>query len=114
MVDEGSQENKGKVSELKDDLCNVADTGKQADKHTRTTKAIGEHVGRVCGKEMQWLVLHLKEGNPVEPECPDGGKATDKDKAVWSKLHDRCLKKQEACDDHRAKVFTVIMVSAPR
>ena len=99
----------GKISELRDQLYDVADVGTQADKYTKTTKAIGEYVGRVYSKEMKNLVLHLKEGAPVEPVYPDTTSATEKDKAVWSKLYDRYLKRLEVYDDYKAKVFTIIM-----
>ena len=113
MENDSSQEKKndggGKVSALKDYLHDVTDANRQADECTKATKAIGEHVGRVHGKEMKSLVLHLQEGNPKEPDCPSDSSATEKDKAVWGKLHDWCLKKQEVCDDYKAKVFAIVM-----
>lgn len=99
---------KSKISELKAHVYGSADAGGQAEEYMKMTKAIGEYVGRVYGKEMKSLVLHLKEGDPEEPDYPDS-KGTEKHKAIWSKLYDRYLKKQEVYDDYKAKVFTVIM-----
>ena len=113
MENDNSQEKKNdggsEVSALKDHLHDVTDANGQADECTKTTKAIGECVGRVHGKEVKSLVSHLQEGNLKEPDCPSDSSATKKDKAVWGKSHDWHLKKQEACNDHKAKAFAIVM-----
>ena len=66
------------IVELKDKVYVVAEAGKQADAYTKTTKAIGDYVGRVYGHEMKKLVLQLSESAPTEPTYP-ADKADDGD-----------------------------------
>ena len=109
MTDTVESKEAGKLSVLKGHLYDVAKPGKQADQYTQTTKAIGEYVGRVYGREMLQLVLHLKECKPSEPEYPTGNAVTERDKAVWGKQYDLYLKKQEQYEDYKAKVFTIVL-----
>ena len=102
-----ASEDKPKISELKDKVCGTTDVGKQADECSKTAKAIGEYVGRVCGHEMKKLVLQLEESEPEEPEHPQT--TADKDKAIWSKEHDMRLKKLERREDQKSKVFTIVV-----
>lgn len=62
-----SSELEGKVpiAELKEKAHVTADAGKQVDQHTRTTKAIGEHIGRVHGREMKALVSQPSESKAI-------------------------------------------------
>ena len=100
-------EEKVPIAELKGKVHVTADVGKQADQYTKTTKAIGEYIGRVYGQEMKMLVLQLSENGPSEPTYPEQG--DDKMKAIWSKEYDHCLKKQERYADQKAKVFAIIL-----
>ena len=99
-------DNKGPVS-LKGHVCTMA-MGTQANNCTTTTKAIAECVDRVCGDEMQQLVLSGKEFTPTEPAHPDGTNATDKDKAIWSKQCNLRLKQEVQHRDCKAKVFAIV------
>ena len=92
------------LGSLKGHVCTAA-MGTQADNHTRTTKVIAEHMGRVCGNKMQQLVLNGKES---EPTYPDGSNVSDKDKAIWGKRHDLFLKQEVQHKDQKAKVFTIV------
>jgi len=56
---------------------------------------------------MKKLVLQLEESEPEEPEHPQT--TADKDKAIWSKECDLCLKKRERCEDQKSKVFTIVV-----
>ena len=56
---------------------------------------------------MKKLVLQLEESEPEEPEHPL--MTTDKDKAIWSKKCDMCLKKLERHEDQKSKVFTIVV-----
>ena len=98
-----------KISELTAHRHELIGAGAQADQCTKTTKAIGEYVGRVYGNAMKKLVMHWVEKKPKEPDYPDSAKPSEKDKAVWNKKHDLYLKQQERHDDHRAKVFVTII-----
>ena len=109
MTDDVESKETRKLSALKGHLYDVAEPGKQVDQYTQTTKAIGEYVGRVYGREMLQLVMHLKECAPKEPVYPTGNTITERDKAVWGKQYDLYLKKQEQYDDYKAKVFTIVL-----
>ena len=101
------EEDKPKISELKGHVYGMTEIGKQADQYTKTTKAIGEYVGRMYGHDMKKLVLQLEETRPEEPEYPVD--QSDKNKAIWSKKYDLYLKKEERYEDQKGKVFTIIM-----
>ena len=84
------EDNKG-FSVLKDHVYSLSVAGKQADRYTKTTKAIAEYVGRVYSHEMKQLVLNGTESVPVEPDYPEGDTPSDRDKSVWSKRYDHFL-----------------------
>ena len=69
---------------LKNHRCLTANGPKQADRHTKTTKAIGECVGRVCGDEMKKLVMKGTESTPIEPTYPED--ETDKEHGIRSAI----------------------------
>ena len=95
------------IASLKKWVYAISDVGKQADGYTKTTKAIADYAGRVYGHEMKQLILLGKEAELVEPVYPSSG--SEGDKAIWSKRYDQYLRKKDRYDDHRAKVFTIIM-----
>ena len=101
------QETKVDIAELKEHVYDIADGGKQADRFTKTTKAIGQYVGRVYGREMKTLVLQQSEAGPTVPVYPKNG--DDQAKAIWSKEYDQYVKKRERYADYKNKVFTTIM-----
>ena len=100
-------EEANQIAQLKGKVYVIANAGEQADTYTKSTKAIGEYVGRVYGREMKKLVLQLTECGPLEPTYPSEG--DEKAKAIWSKEYDHYLKKQEQYRDQKAKVFTIIL-----
>ena len=101
------EDNKG-FSVLKDHVYSLSVAGKQADRYTKTTKAIAEYVGRVYSHEMKQLVLNGTESVPVEPDYPEGDTPSDRDKSVWSKRYDHFLREETKYNDHKAKVFTIV------
>ena len=103
-----SEDKEKKTTELKAHVYGVANAGKQVDEYTRTTKAIGEHVGRLFGKEMKNLVVHGQETVPVKPAYP-GESGSAEAKAVWSKEYDRYLKNVDLYDLNKAKVFEIVL-----
>ena len=66
------------IAELNGHVHSLASVGMQADKCTKTTKAIAEYVGREHGQEMRMLVLKGTDGSPEEPQHPEGDGVTDK------------------------------------
>ena len=104
---EPEQETKVDIAELKEHVYDIAGSGIQADRYTKTTKAIGQYVGRVYGREMKTLVLQLSEAGPTAPEYPMAG--DEQAKAIWSKEYDQFVKKREKYADYKSKVFTTIM-----
>ena len=52
-------------------------------------------------------MLQLEDSEPEEPEHP--ASSEEKDKAIWSKKCDLCLKKLERHEDQKSKVFTIVM-----
>ena len=68
--------NKEKANQGIEELKNFkygtsAKNGAGADNYTETTKAVGYCVGRVYGKDMKMLVLHLEEKKFEEPAYPN-------------------------------------------
>jgi len=106
MTSEDKEEKR--PTELKAHVYGVAKAGEQVDEYTRTTKAIGEYVGRLFGREMKNLVVHGKESVPVKPTYP-GDKSDEEAKAIWSKEYDRYLKKVDLYDLNKAKVFEIVL-----
>lgn len=102
-----SEDKEKKPTELKAHVYGVAKAGEQVDEYTRTTKAVGEYVGRLFGKEMKNLVVHGKESVPVKPLYP-GENGSAEAKAVWSKEYDRYLKQNDLYDLNKAKVFEIV------
>ena len=107
MMSMNSEQEKSPFGELKDKWYVIADAGKQADTYMQTTRAIGEYVGRVYGREMKMLVLQLSESEPTELTYPEQG--NDMAKVIWSKEYDHYLKKHEHYADYKAKVFMIIL-----
>ena len=97
------------IAELNGCVCSLASVGMQADKCTKTTKAIAEYVGREHGQEMRMLVLKGTDGSPEEPQYPEGDGVTDKDKAIWSKEYDVYVKQRQKYKEQRAKMFTIVL-----
>ena len=64
MVEE---EKSSRSTELLKHTYGTGDIGKQANQYEKTTKAIGDYVGRVYGHEMKKLVLLGTESDPEEP-----------------------------------------------
>ena len=104
---EPEQETKLDIAELKEHVYDIAGGGLQADWYTKTTKAIGQYVGRVYGREMKTLVLQLSEAGPETPDYPKNG--DEEQKAIWSKEYDQYVKKRERYADYKGKVFTTII-----
>ena len=88
---------------LKNSRCHPSAAGEQTDECTKTTKAVAEHVGRVCGHDMKQLVSHGTEASLAEPVFPEGDKVTEAEKAIWSEKCDAHLKKADKCEDYKAK-----------
>ena len=61
---------KASIAELKRKEYSMAagTKGRQADKHTQVTMAVGDYVGSVHGREMKTLVLNGKETTHEQPE----------------------------------------------
>lgn len=78
----------------------------QAGRYERTTKAIGEYVGKLYGYEMKILILELKETTFQPPDLPD--QPTKVQEMAWSKEYDLHLKKRDRYEEDKAKVFTTI------
>ena len=76
------------IKELKGFEFDLADS-RDAYKFDEVVRKIGEHVGRVHGKDMKDLVVSSKEKSFKKPVYPIGDKATDESKAIWSKEYDR-------------------------
>ena len=91
-----SADSTGRIPELKEWVYDIVGEsgGVQADRYTETTKRIGEYAGKTYGPEMQVLVLLGKESVPEEPSYPSGEKASEQEKAVWSKKFDHYLKEE--------------------
>ena len=70
--------------ELTDFTYGTAEVGEQVDQYTKTTKAIGDTVGKTFGHEMKKLVLHEEESEPMEPTYPTNEKDS-KAIAIWNK-----------------------------
>jgi hypothetical protein len=85
----------------------IARSGEQAGLYTKTTKAIGELVGIEFGHQMRKLVLQLEETSYSKPVLSD--KPTEAEKMAWGKEYDRYLKQIDKYDEHKAKVFVVIL-----
>ena len=86
-----------------------AAAGKQGGQYGKTTKAISEYVGQKYGHDMKRLVEDGEEMDLEEPEYPSGAKPTDEEKAKWKMKYERYLNKQEKYDEHKAKVFNLIL-----
>ena len=71
----------------------IAKTGNQADGYTKTTRAIGDHVGQVYGHEMKMLVLQLEETTWIEPTLKK--EATRQEELKWGKEYDMILRKRD-------------------
>lgn len=106
----GSSTEGGRITELKEWVYDtIAESGKQADGYTETTKRIGEYVGRVYGPEMQLLVSMRQENKPVEPEYPSAATPSEKERAIWSKKYDHYVRQDTLYRTQKAKVFNIIL-----
>ena len=85
----------------------IAKTGNQADGYTKTTRAIGDHVGQIYGHEMKMLVLQLEETTWIEPTLKK--EATRQEELKWGKEYDMILKKRDRYDEQKGKVFALLM-----
>ena len=79
----------------------------QSGRYERTTRAIGDYVGKTFGYEMKVLVLQGEENEPDEPS-PLKANATKQQELKWGKEYDLYLKKRERYQDEKAKVFATI------
>jgi Zinc knuckle len=93
--------------DLKTQMYAFAKTGEQADGYTKTTKAIGEYVGKTYGHEMNILVMQLTETQLVAPTLAD--EASRQAELLWSKNYDIYLKKKDRYEEQKAKVFALIL-----
>lgn len=103
-----TESEKVSLVELKDFRYGTAEVGEQVDQYTKTTKAIGDAVGKSFGHEMKKLVLHEEESEPTEPTYP----ANEKDAkaiAIWNKQYDQWLKLKRTYQEQKAKVFAIIL-----
>ena len=98
----------GDLSGYRFGLAEIAD---RANEYETTKKEIGEYVGREFGHGMKMMVLHGTESinTPKEPEYPTGSTVSEKDKAIWSKKYDMYTKELYKYNEHRAKVFGIIL-----
>ena len=85
-----TESEKVSLVELKDFACGTAEVGEQVDQCTKTTKAIGDAIGKTFGHEMKKLVPHEEESEPIEPSHPTNEKDA-KAIAIWNKEHDQWL-----------------------
>ena len=95
-----------KNSEVKAAKYTIAKSGEQAGRYERTTRAVGEFVGKEYGYEMKMLVLQGTETTHTAPTL--GDKPTRTEELAWGKDYDMYLKKKDRYDDQKAKVFTTI------
>ena len=93
--------------DLKSQVYAFAKSGGQADGYAKTTKAIGEYVGKLYGHEMSVMVLQLTETNIAAPVLAD--KADRSQELIWGKEYDLYLKKKDRYDTEKAKVFALIL-----
>ena len=97
------------VGELKNYKYGAASGAHQAQEYDTTTKEIAGYVARLYGQDMKVLVASGKESPPIEPKYPEGDKATNKDKAIWSKEYDIFARKRDRYEEYKAKVFAIIV-----
>ena len=95
------------LEELKGHLYFYGGPG-QAEKYMKTTKEIGEHVGRTMGKEMWTLVTELTEATFDEPDEPD-----DEDSKAQMEKHRMLLKmhfeEEKQYKRDKARLFRIIL-----
>ena len=96
-----------KIEELKGWYHDLTDA-KNAYKCEETAKKIREYVGGIHSKEMKALVVSAKETIIAEPECPTGQNVMEEKKAIWGKEYDLHIKRNEKCDQDKAKAFEVV------
>jgi len=109
---QNNQNERNKMKETKkDDLENevytFAKTNEQADEYSKTTKAIGEYVGKTYGHEMMVLVMQLTETSIPVPVLPED--ANRQRELMWGKEYDMYLKKKDRYEEQKAKVFALII-----
>lgn len=107
-IDMSTESENVSLLELKNFTYGTAEVGEQVDQYTKTTKAIGDTVGKMFGHEMKKLVLHEEESEPTEPTYP----ADEKDRkaiAIWNKEYDQWLKLKRKYQEQKAKVFAIIL-----
>jgi len=100
---------KTSIAELKGKEYSMAagTKGGQADKYTQVTRAIGDYVGRVFGREMKILVINGKETTHEEPEYPKNDNKGDV--AMWSKKYDQYTADAKAYKKNKEKVFVIVI-----
>ena len=96
------------IAELKDYFYALVDP-KEAYKFEETTKRIGNYVGRVYNHHMRALVVSGVELALTKPVYPTGKDPSEEKKAVWSKDYDTYIRKKDLYEEHKSKVFIVIM-----
>ena len=90
-----------------DAIAKYAINGGKAGSYERITQEIAEYVGRTYGYQMRVLVSQLVETPIDPPELAE--KPTEAQKMIWGKEYDSYLKKRDKYDDHKAKVFVIIL-----
>lgn len=95
------------IGELEGFEFDIADSGNQADKFTKSMEALGQWAGRTMGHRIKTLILQQKEAGPTEPPYPDKG--DEKEKAIWNKKYDQYLKEDSKYKDYKSKIFTIMV-----
>ena len=97
----------GNIESLGDNVF-VVNKKNQAEAHTRTKKAIAEHVKVEYGEEMFKLVKHSQEAEHTEPRAPGGADpgraAIERYKAKLAMFH----KDTREYRDNKSKVFGIV------
>ena len=93
------------IADLKGYEFDLADA-KEAYKYDEVLKKVGEHAGRVHGKDMRNLVINNTELTLIEPTHPPSTNEREpskKDIAIWNKKYDLYLKKVDVYDDQKLR-----------
>ena len=102
---------KGKEEELGGTIFGYGHKA-QAELYNRAIIDIAEFAGKKYSKEMRLVIKNSKEYKPKEPDPPkleQGGKMDDIEVMKYKSKLDRYEKKLEMYDDHKAKVFLMLM-----
>ena len=78
----------------------------QAGRFEKTTKGIGEQIGKKYGYEMKMLITNAEETTFTPPTLPD--EPTKHQELAWGKEYDMYLRKKQKYEDDKARVFAII------